>query len=171
MSPKSQTRHQDPNKDDKNKRFPFDQGKKNMKDNIVDGENNLVYEDKRWKDIDQLSPKYVDKMKKGKSPLTRMEESGICDGVIHLTGAFVKDHKDEIINTIENSEKMAEKRNAMNKIQNIEYPSTDSIIVYTVKNQLAVTLGKKIDQSFKGGKLEIVWSKDDQPVEVKWHKD
>lgn len=162
MNSSQQNPHRDPNRDEKGK---------TEKGHIIDPENQLVYEDKHWKTMDNLDPNHVDDMKTGKSPLTKMEEGGICDGVLHLTGNTVKEHKEDILNTIKNSEEQAISLNPMNKIENIEQPDDNTIIVYTMKNQLAVTIGKKIDQSLKGGSLDIKWSKDDQPVEVKWHKD
>ncbi len=169
MSSNNRTHH-DSNKDLKDKRFPFDKGKKHMKDNIIDPESKMVYEDKHWKKLDEMNPANVDDMKIGHSPVTEMKNAGICDGILHLTGSFAMKHKDEIMHAIKNSEELAEERNAMNTIENIE-ESKDEITVYTIKNKLAVTLGKKIDSAFKGGKLEISWSEDDQPAEVKWHTD
>ena len=162
---------QDPNKGDRdNKRFPFDKGKKHMKDNIVDPESNLIYQDKHWKPVEKLDPKKVDQMKEGKAPITEMLHAQICDGVLHLTGTFLEKHKEEIHNTVMNCEKLAKERDSMNQIENIEESKT-GITIYTVKNQLAVIIGKKLDSAFKGGNLEIKWSKGDKPSEVRWHKD
>lgn len=171
QTPQDKKGFQDPNKNKKdNKRFPFDKGKKHMKDNIVDPESNLVYQDKHWKPVDELDPKKVDQMKTGSSPITEMRDSKICDGVLHLTGSFLTKHKEEIMHAIHNSEELAKERNAMNIIENIE-DNDEGITVYTIKNKLAVTLGKKIDSAFKGGELKIQWSDDDKPAEVRWHKD
>lgn len=167
--PKNQAWH-DPNQNPGDKRFPFDKGKKHMKDTVVDREGKLVYEDKRWKPLDEMEETNGDKVKSGQSPVTEMVDSGICDGVLHLTGSFLEKHKEEILHTIRNAEKSAVERDAMNKIENIEESETD-ITVYTVKNRLAVTIGRKLDSAFKGGKLDITWSEDDKPAEVKWHKE
>jgi hypothetical protein len=171
MNMNKDTGYIDPNKKTGDKRYPFDKGKKQMKENIVDPKSELVYEEKRWKKVDEVSPRLVDTLKTAESPVTKMQNAKICDGVLHLTGTFIKDHKEEILNTMKNSGTLAQERDSMNIIERIENPSEEHIIVYTLKNQLAVKLGKKVDQSFKGGKLDISWSKEDQPVEVKWHKD
>ncbi len=160
----------DPNKNTKDKRYPFDKGKKHMNENIVDPKSDLVYQDKHWKPVDEINPNHTDDIKTGQSPLTEMKESGICDGILRLSGTFLEKHKEEIINTIKNSEELAEERNPMNQIENIE-EDEEGITVYTAKNKLAVTLGKKIDSAFKGGELKITWSDDDKPADVKWHKD
>lgn len=41
--------------------------------------------------------------------------------------------------------------------------------IFTSENQLAVSIGKQVDRSRKGGRLEIVWSKDDMTARVHWH--
>lgn len=170
MQPPKDQGFQDPNRDGKEKRYPFDKGKKHMKETVVDPKSDLVYEDKHWKPVDEMKPATADEYKIGNAPITEMQESGICDGVLHLTGTFALKHKDEIMNAIKNSKELAEERDAMNQVANIE-ENENGITVYTVKNRLAVTLGKKIDSAFKGGKLEITWSDDDKPADVKWHKD
>ncbi len=167
--PKNQAWH-DPNQNTGDKRYPFDKGKKHMNETVVDPKSDLVYEDKHWKPIDEMDPKNAGSAKIGPAPVTEMRESGICDGVLHITGTFALKHKDEIMHAIKNSEELAEERDAMNTVANIE-ENDNGIIVYTVKNKLAVTLGRKIESAFKGGKLEITWSDDDKPAEVKWHKD
>lgn len=165
------TKFHDPNKSKKeDKRYPFDKGKKHTKEHAVDPERNIVYEDKHWKPLEDLNPKHVDKMKATDSPVTEMEKRKVCDGVLHLTGSFFKGHKDEIMRAVKNSEELAKERDVMNVIENIE-ENPDGITIYTAKNQLAVTLGKKIDSAFKGGNLNISWSDDDKPSEVRWHKD
>jgi len=163
-------RRRDPNKKKEDKRYPYDKGKKQMKQNIVDPESKLIYQGKHWQKLENLNPGLVDKIKKGEAPVTKMIKANVCDGILKISGDFTRVHEDEILNTIQNSGKLAEARNSMNKIEKID-TAGDSIIVYTVKNQLAVTIGKKLDKSFKGGNLEIIWSKEDQPVEVHWHKD
>ena len=170
MQPSQDQGFQDPNKSKDDKRYPFDKGKKHSKDHTVDPKQNLVYEDKHWKDIDKMDAKTAEDIKEGTSPLTEMEKAQVCDGVLHLSGTFLDKHKEEIMHAIRNSEELAKERDALNVIANIE-EAEESITVYTVKNQLAVTLGKKIDSAFKGGELKISWSEDDKPADVKWHKD
>jgi hypothetical protein len=58
----------------------------------------------------------------------------------------------------------------MNRVERLD-SGADEITAYTSKNQLAAEIGRKLDRAYKGGKLEIKWSKDDKPVDVTWHKD
>ncbi|MBU1953972.1 hypothetical protein KKH03_03305, partial [Patescibacteria group bacterium] len=85
--------------------------------------------------------------------------------------SFFTEHKDEIIGAIRHSDQMARERDEMNRVLRIIRMSESDIGIFTSKNQLAVTIGKKLDSAFKGGKLSIHWSKGDKEVEVVWHKD
>jgi len=161
---------QDPNKQPEKKRSLFDKGKKHMKKPIIDSKNDLVYDNKHWKPIDELNPAHVDKVIEGKSPLTKMQEEQVCEGVIHLSGTFLMKHREEIVGAIEHSEKIASERDPLDKIINIE-TSPEKITIYTAKNQLARAIAKKLDHSYKGGALETKWSKGEKVVEIYWHKD
>lgn len=138
---------------------------------LIDTKAGLVHENKYWEKLGDLDPKNIDELIEGKAPSTRMKEEGICDGVLHLSGDFFINHKQEILNTIHNVAKMAEEHDPLNIIESMEEVEAGKVTVYTIKNQLAVRMGKKIDESFKGGELKIHWTKDDKPVEVWWHKD
>lgn len=161
---------QDPNKEHEKKRSAFDEGKKHMKDNVVDGKSGMVYEEKHWKKMDEMNPEHVSSFKEGESPLTKMAEGQVCEGVIHLSGDFLKQHREEIMNAINHSDQLAQERDPMDKILNIE-TAPDSLTIYTAKNQLARAIAKKIDHSYKGGKLDTKWSKGEKVVEIYWHKD
>lgn len=161
--------HHDPNKS-KEKRFPYDEGKKNMKENLVDIDANLIYQEKHWQPLSELRPDLVDSFTEGTSPLTKMLEGDVCEGVLHIKGNFFNSHNEEIINSIRHSDKMAQERDPMNRVMKIVRVNDDDIAVFTTKNQLAVTIGKKLDSAYKGGELNINWSKGDKEVHVEWHK-
>ena len=42
--------------------------------------------------------------------------------------------------------------------------------IYTAENRLAVSIGKRVHRSHKGGTLSITWSPGDMPVRVHWTK-
>jgi len=162
--------HQDPNKG-KEKRFAFDEGSKHMKENLVDPKADLIYQEKHWEPLDKLRPDLVDNFQEGASPLSKMLEGDVCEGVLHIKGNFFMQHQEEILNAIRHSDDMARERDALNRVMKIIRMNEDDIAIFTTKNQLAVTIGKKLDSAFKGGKLDIHWSKGDRDVEVTWHKD
>jgi hypothetical protein len=161
---------QDPNKKHE-KRYPYDEGKKHLQENLVDDEADLIYQEKHWQPLNELRPDLVDSFKEHTSPLSKMLEGEVCEGVLHITGDFFPTHKQEIINAIRHSDTMARERDSMNRVMKIVRLNENDIAVFTTKNQLAVTIGRKLDSAFKGGKLDISWSKGDKEVEVRWQKD
>lgn len=129
-----------------------------------------IYQNKRWQPLENLDPKFIDKLEKTVCPACHLERGHLSDGVVHLRGSFLGEHLEEIKNLIENTGETETERNILNRIERIEQ-NEDGLTVYTSKNQLAVLIGKKVADAFKGGKLDIQWSKEDKPVEVTWHKD
>lgn len=127
-----------------------------------------IYQNKRWQPLEKLEARLIDRFKQGVCPACHLERGHLSDGVLHLGGAILTAHHDEIKNLIHNIAEKEEARNIENRIERIE-EKTGEITVYTGKNQLAVELGKKINDAYKGGVLEITWSKEDKPAEVRWH--
>jgi len=157
----------------KEKRFAYDMGKKNIrasKAELICKFCSSIYEEKHWKSIEKLNPKFIDQMKKTVCPACHAGKGLISDGTLHVTGSFMNQHRQEILNIILNTETREINRDILNRIERID-TRPNEITVYTGKNMLAVEIGKKISDAYKGGKLEIKWSKKDKPVEVKWHKD
>jgi hypothetical protein len=88
-------------------------------------------------------------------------------GEVILSGLKELTNRLEIIGLIKNIGKRATRRNPEAQIIKIE-DQGDSVRVTTTDNQLAVALGKQVDAAVKGGKLTVVWSREDVPVRVSW---
>lgn len=58
-------------------------------------------------------------------------------------------------------------RNPEARVLSVDVRGVD-IRVLTTQNHLAVRIGKKLDESRKGGKLEIIYGSDDLPARVVW---
>lgn len=91
-------------------------------------------------------------------------------GELTLDGLEDPAEKAKILSTCRNFGARANKRNPEERIIGID--DRKARVVITVShNQMAVGMGKAVDAAFKGGKLRIVWSKDDMPARVFWvHK-
>ncbi len=127
-----------------------------------------VYENNGWRAFEQLNPQHVDELKMSVCPACHEEKSHISDGILHLSGSGIGPHKEEIKHIVMNMGKSAEAADILNRVERIDENAGDQIVVYTTKNQLAVKIGKKVASAYKGGKLDIRWSKNDKPVEVYW---
>jgi len=99
----------------------------------------------------------------------RIEEqkSGFFAGEVVIEGVKDKSLLAEIVNLIENVGRRAESRDPEERIIKIER-SAGKVRVLTSENQLAVSIGKQLDSSRKGGKLSIAWSRGDKLVRVRW---
>lgn len=140
-------------------------------DHIICKYCHAVYQNKKWEKLEKMDPKFVDQLSKGCCPACHLEKSHLSDGVLFLTGNVISAHKDEIKNLIHNIAEKEEERDFMNRVERIEESEPEKMVIYTTKNTLAVEIGKKIDSAYKGGKLDINFSKDDKPVDVRWHLD
>lgn len=162
MDPKKDIAYHDPNKNKENKKTGS---------SLICQYCNAVYQEKHWQPFEKMDPKLSDQLAKSCCPACHMKHEHISDGVLHLTGSFMEEHKDEISNLIENTAQTEEGRDFMNRVERIDHSEQGKMVIYTTKNQLAVEIGKKVDSAFKGGELKINFSKDDKPVDVRWHKD
>ncbi len=148
----------------------FLKGKKNTRTKLICRQCQAVYDSKSWMPFRDMNPKMVDQLKISICPACHEKISHISDGVLHLSGLGVKAHKKDILNLVNNMGKEAENKNILNRIERIE-DNSKGIMVYTTINQLAVKIGKAVSNAYKGGKLDIKWSKKDKPVEVYWTYD
>ena len=159
-----------PNKK-RDKRFFLDKGARYERTRLICRYCRAIYENNRWQAFEKLNPQHVDELKMSICPACHEEMEHVSDGVVHLSGSAVALHKNEIRNLIANVGKTAEKDDILARIERIDDKAKDQIIVYTTKNQLAVKIAKKVASAYKGGELDIKWSKGDKPVEVYWRCD
>lgn len=93
------------------------------------------------------------------------------EGQVTLDGLFDAKEKAEVLLTIRNLARASVEKDPQDQVIAID-DKGDRVIIATSDNQLAVRMGKKIDESFKGGTLRIVFSDDDLPTRVYWkHKE
>lgn len=154
----------------KEKRYAFDLGQKNIHTELICKFCSAVYEDKHWRPVTQLKPEYIDRLQPSVCPACHARKGMVSDGIVHIGGSFMNQHRQEILNIILKTEERENNRDVLNRIERID-TRPNELIVYTAKNMLATEIGKKIAEAYKGGKLEIKWSKKDKPVEVKWFKE
>lgn len=88
-------------------------------------------------------------------------------GQLTLDGLVDAEEKAQILATCRNFGKRANKRDPEDRVIGIDDRGA-RVVVTTSGNQMAVGMGKAVDSAHKGGKLRIVWSKDDLPARVFW---
>jgi len=129
-----------------------------------------VYDGKGWIAFEKMNPAIIDELKASVCPACHEINDHVSDGVLHITGAGVKPHMQDIKNLIMHMGKTAEARNVLDRVERID-DDRNGMTVYTTLNQLAVRIGKSVSNAYKGGKLVIKWSREDKPVEVTWTYD
>lgn len=94
-------------------------------------------------------------------PACKMKKDKVFEGevVINLRDKR-QATRDQVMNTIKNSDEQAQERDPLDKILWTE-EREDSIHIFTSENQLAVKIGKKLESSFPKSKMEVKHSGED----------
>ena len=130
-----------------------------------------VYFDKAWhhrlEEEKDAHLKTDRKIKFELCPACKMKRDKIFEGeiVIRIKNKELE-IRENIFNTVKNSDKQARERDPMDRILWTE-EREDGTHIFTSENQLAVRIGKKLKSSFPGSKLEIKHTGEDI-VRVYW---
>ncbi|MBI5701830.1 hypothetical protein HZC34_08340 [Candidatus Saganbacteria bacterium] len=90
-------------------------------------------------------------------------------GLLRLSGAFLKDHEDEILNLVKHEGRLAEQENPSHKLMNID-KANGKIVVTTSVHNLATHIGKALSHAYKG-KHTFKFLKGEKYVEVDWSRE
>ncbi|OGN13376.1 MAG: hypothetical protein A3J47_01005 [Candidatus Yanofskybacteria bacterium RIFCSPHIGHO2_02_FULL_43_22] len=141
------------------------------KDYVLCSECGIVYFDKAWhhrpEEEKAVHLKTDWKIKFELCPACKMKKDKIFEGEVTIKlGSKGGKVKTDILNTIKNSDEQARDRDPMDRILWMK-DKDDEVRVFTSENQLAVRIGKKLESSFPGSKLEIKHSGEDI-IRVYW---
>lgn len=132
---------------------------------------NSVFFDKSWHHALDEDSRHLVKQKKIKfaiCPACRMKKDRVFEGELTIKISGVNPEvKKEILNALKNSNELAMARDPMDRILWTEDKGNE-IHVFTSENQLAVKMGKKLESAFKGGKLEVRHSHQEDTIRVYW---
>jgi hypothetical protein len=90
-------------------------------------------------------------------------------GIIRISGKFLLDHEDEIVNLVKHEGQLAEQKNPHQKVNKIEKVN-GGITVELSHHNLALHIGKRLEHAYKG-KHEFKFLKGEKYVEVLWQRD
>jgi NMD protein affecting ribosome stability and mRNA decay len=127
----------------------------------------LVFRRRRWQRIAEFDPKSAAEMHK--CPACRKEEDHYVMGIVHITGGFFKQRKQEIVNMLYNEEKKEVMHNPLDRIMGL-VEDEDDVRVETTSENLAVHLGRMLYNSY-GGSVEYKFSDDQKLARVLWHRE
>ena len=90
-------------------------------------------------------------------------------GVVTLSGSFVNQHEQEIVNLLNRENRRAMETNPLERIMDIERSDT-GLTVLTTNEKLAQRLGRAVHKAF-AGEVEYRWSEDTRLARVNWRRD
>jgi len=90
-------------------------------------------------------------------------------GIINISGKFLLDHEDEIVNLVKHEGQLAEQHDPQHKVTKIEKVD-GKIVVEISDHNLAMHIGKALTHAYKG-KHEYKFLKGEKYVEVNWQRD
>ncbi|MFH1386745.1 MAG: hypothetical protein ABIH50_03665 [bacterium] len=99
----------------------------------------------------------------------RIDDGNEKGGIISLSGSFLLDHENEIVNLINHEGKLAEQRNPDHKVSKIEKVDGGMVAQITDHN-LTMHIGKSLVNAYKG-EHEYKFSKGEKFVRVNWKRD
>lgn len=129
-----------------------------------------LYQNKRWT---------IDATELQKAGGTNIDNKVICPacqrmadnnpaGIVTLSGSYLWEHRDEILNTIKHVESKSRLKNPLGRIMEIS-EEKGIITVTTTEDKLAQKLGREVYKSQKG-ELRYQWSHEQNSVRVEWSR-
>lgn len=87
-------------------------------------------------------------------------------GIVTLSGSYLVEHEDEILNAIKHAETRSRLKNPLGRIMEIKQENK-VLTISTTEDKLAQKLGREIYKAHKG-ELHYQWSHDQHFVRVNW---
>ena len=90
-------------------------------------------------------------------------------GLLRLSGHFLLDHEEELVNLIKHEGRLAEQKNPQHKVKKIEKVN-GGIVAEVTDHNLALHIGKALVHAYKG-EHTYKFLKGEKFVEVDWKRD
>lgn len=90
-------------------------------------------------------------------------------GTLQLSGNFLGEHRDEILNLIHNTEQSEKAQHALERLLRIS-EQDDGMQATTTGLHLANRIGHALGAAYKG-RIEYSYSEDEHHVDIHWHRD
>ncbi|MEW6686167.1 MAG: BCAM0308 family protein [Candidatus Edwardsbacteria bacterium] len=130
-----------------------------------------IYYNKKWALEEQLSfsLKKLGEFHYQKCPACRKIEDRYPMGILHLSGKFLNEHKDELINLIRSEERRGREKNPLERVIKIEEMKY-GLNVETTTESLALRLGRVLSRAYKG-KIKYRFSQEEKLIRINWQRD
>lgn len=143
-----------------------------LQDNTLCSACGSVYVSDRWY-LPELAP--TDRNAQGEEPrrivcpACRKMRDRMPGGVLTMTGQFLWEHREEVLNLINNECGKAQAVNPLERIISMETVD-GGIQVTTTNEKLAQRIGRALHKAYSG-EIEYKWSEDTKLARVNWRRD
>jgi NMD protein affecting ribosome stability and mRNA decay len=144
--------------------------KSGLKDTAVCSKCRLVYQNKRWR-IDEKKAEELaasSTTNKGVCPACRRMADNVPAGLISLSGTYLHENRDAILNLVKHVEEKAREKNPLGRIMEIGLDK-GVITISTTEDKVAQKIGREIFKAHKG-ELHYSWSHEQKMVRVTWKR-
>jgi len=130
-----------------------------------------VFHDQRWYLHDQVPQEELRVKQVGSvlCPACQKVRDRVPGGVVHLAGAFLASHEEEILNLIHNEGNRAMEVNPLERIMDVE-KTNHGIDILTTNEKLAQRIGRALHKAY-GGSVSYRWSEDNKLARVTWQRE
>jgi hypothetical protein len=90
-------------------------------------------------------------------------------GTIKCTGSFIENHRQEILNRINNVARQTSETHPLERLINTS-ENKNQIVVSATTEHLIARIGKALERDF-GGTLELRYAPEDKYATAQWHRD
>jgi len=127
------------------------------------------YLNKRWYDaVDRYLLEGHEPQREVTCPACRRMRDDVPEGVVTLSGQYLLEHEEEILNRIKNEAAKTRKKNPLARIMTIEQEA-DVMTIRTTNLKLAEKLGRDIYKAHRGT-LRYQWTADEDFLRVYWDR-
>jgi len=90
-------------------------------------------------------------------------------GIIKISGSFLLDHEEEIVNLVKHEGKLAEDKNPLHRVTKIE-KANGGLVAEVSDHNLTLHIGKRLVHAYKG-EHKYKFLKGEKFIEVDWRRD
>jgi len=131
----------------------------------------LIYHNKRWFWNDELLKELEEQgAHRQKCPACRKIEDRYPMGILHLSGKFLSEHKEDILRLLTNEEKRAMEKNPLERVIKTDETEDGMISVETTSESLVLRMGRILTRAY-AGEVEYKFSDTQKLVRVEWKRE
>lgn len=144
--------------------------KAGLKETAVCSKCKLVYQNKRWRIDEKEAARLIasSATNKGICPACRRMADAIPAGIISLSGGYLHENRDAILNLVKHVEEKGRDKNPLGRIMEISLDK-GVITINTTEDKIAQKIGREIFKAHKG-ELHYSWSHEQKMVRVTWKR-